>query len=80
MQSSPLELQFSVERLRRFLHENPDQAARLAIAYFEDFSVLAIEHKQMENDFHAMQSHLIQLQQQQPSPKSPKLPHFLSNL
>ena len=58
----PLELEFSLECLTRYLHHHPDSAQELALAYYEDFSLLAMEYKQLERDFRALESQLIQLQ------------------
>ena len=71
----PLELEFSLECLTRYLHHHPEQAVELALAYYEDFSMLAMEYKQLERDFQAMQAELIQ--QKQPNIKSPQFPPFL---
>ena len=75
MSSTPLELDFSLECLKRYLHQHPNKAKELALAYYEDFSLLAMEYKQLERDFQAMQIQLIQLQQS--NIKSPQLPPFL---
>jgi len=78
MKPLPLEHQLPVERLKRFLQKNPDQARELAVNYFEDFLALANDCKKLQADFEALQSQLIQLQeQQQPKRKSPQLPSFL---
>jgi len=44
----PLEHELAVERLRRYLERHPEEATKLAIAYFEDFTMLAIEYKHLE--------------------------------
>ena len=80
MESKPLELQFSSQRLKNYLQKNPQQAPKLAVDYFEDFMVLAIEYKQLQADFEAMQSQLIQLQSSTNPRNSPQLPFFLSHL
>ena len=56
MEFVSLELELSVERLKRYLQQHPEKAAELAVSYFEDFSVLAIEHKKLEADFEQLQS------------------------
>ena len=48
MNNIPLSVKFSSERLRRYLIKNPHEAIRLAIAHFEDHSVLAIKLKDLE--------------------------------
>ena len=78
MKSLSLELQFSSQRLKNYLQKNPHEAQELAVNYFEDFIVLAIEHKQLQADFEAMQQQLIQLQSSTNPPNSPQLPFFLS--
>ena len=50
-----LELEFSVEQEKRYIKQNPERALELAIAYFEDFSVLVAEFKQLERDYKALQ-------------------------
>ena len=45
-----LEIQFDLERLRRHLNENSDEAVEQAINYCEDFLILAKEYKQLEKE------------------------------
>ena len=78
MESINLELEFSVERLKRYLAENPDKAAELAVTYFEDFSVLAIEHKQLERDYEAVQIENMKLRSSK-THRSVCLPSFLQS-
>ena len=68
MSELPLSLQLDIERLKRHLQEHPDQAAELAVSYFEDFSMLAIEYKKLEAAHQLLQSQSI---------AKPSLPHFL---
>ena len=75
MSSTPLELDFSFECLKRYLHQHPNKAKELALAHYEDFSVLATEYKQLERDFQTIQTEFIQLQER--IIKSPQLPPFL---
>ncbi len=72
MEFISLELELSVERLKRYLLKHPEKAAELAISYFEDFSVLAIEHKRLEADFKQLQSDSIKT-------GSASLPLFLNS-
>lgn len=43
-----LELEFALERERRYLAQNPSEASKLAINYLEDFLRLAREIKVLE--------------------------------
>ena len=80
MKSSPLEIQLNVERLKRYLNEHPEQATSAACEFFEDFSLLAEAHKELERDFLAMQTELDELQQLNPQTrKSPQLLSFINN-
>ena len=72
MEFISLELELSVERLKRYLQHHPERAAELALSYFEDFSVLAIEHKRLEADFKQLQSDSIKRD-------SASLPSFLNS-
>ena len=45
---STIEIEFESERLKRHLLANPQEAVELAVNYFEDFSVLAHEFKQLQ--------------------------------
>ena len=72
MNSLPLELELSVERLKRHLEANPHDANRLAIAHFEDFSILAIEFKKLEMQRQALELENIKLRSAKVS-----LPSFL---
>ena len=72
MNKLPVELEFSVERLKRYLEDNPHDAKRLAIAHFEDFSVLAIEFKKLEMQRQALEIENIKLRSTKVS-----LPSFL---
>ena len=72
MEFISLELELSVERLRRYLQQHPEKAAELALAYFEDFSVLAIEHKRLEADFRLLQAQSLKKH-------SASLPSFLNS-
>ena len=74
MNKIPLNLQFSVERLKRYLEENPHDANRLAIAHFEDFSVLAIEFKKLE-----MQRQALEIENSKLRYSKVSLPSFISN-
>ena len=70
----PLYLQLHAENLKRYLQKYPNEAIEIAIDYREDFAVLDLKYRQLQQDFLAMQTQLIQLQQQ--SLKSPQLPSF----
>ena len=72
MNNIPLDLQFSIERLKRYLEDNPGDANKLAIAHFEDFSVLAIEYKKLELQRQALEIENIKLRSTKVS-----LPSFL---
>ena len=74
--SKPLYLKFHAERLQRHLQKYPNEAIALAIDYREDFAVLDLKYRRLQQDFLAMQAELIQFQQQQ-SFKTPQLPSFL---
>lgn len=76
MESINLELEFSVERLKRYLAENPTKAAELAIAHYEDFSVLALEYKQLQQKYEALQQENLGLKSYQ----SPSLPSFIQSI
>ena len=49
-----LTIQFELERLKRYLQENPQQADKLALNYFEDFLVLSHETKRLEQQNQAL--------------------------
>lgn len=71
LNNSPLEVKLGFECFKRYLQENPQEAIEKALTFYEDFSLLRIEHKKLKAD-------LAQLQEQ---PKSPQIPSFLpSNL
>ena len=72
MNNIPVEIEFSVERLERYLEANPHDANRLAIAHFEDFSMLAIEYKKLEMQRRALEIENIKLRSAKVS-----LPSFL---
>ena len=74
MNNLPVELEFSAERLRRYLKNNPDDANRLAIAHFEDFSMLAIEYKKLKMKRQALEIENIKLRSTKVS-----LHSFISN-
>ncbi len=77
MDSNNLEIQFSVERLKRYLQDNPHEATQNALNYLEDFLVLSSEFKQLEAELIATQNHLIELQIQRIARASISLPRFL---
>lgn len=56
MDSNNLEIQFSVERLKRYLQTHPHEATQKALNYLEDFLVLSSEFKQLEADLIALQT------------------------
>ena len=72
MNKLPVELEFSVEQLRRHLEENPHDAAKLAISHFEDFSILTIEFKKLEMQRQALEIENVKLRSAKVS-----LPSFL---
>ena len=75
----PLYLQLHAENLKRYLQKYPNEAIEIAIDYREDFAVLDLKYRRLQQDFEAMQTELIQLQQQSSkTPKLPQLPSFLS--
>ena len=78
MNNLPLELELSVERLRRHLEENPHDATRLAIAHFEDFSMLAIEYQKLEIERQALEIENIMLRSAK-THRTVSLPSFVSN-
>lgn len=78
MEFVSLELELSVERLKRYLQQHPEKATELALAYFEDFSVLAIEHKKLEQSYEILQQANIRLKSSGVH-KSPSLPSFLNS-
>ena len=78
MNEIPLDIKFSAERLRRYLQSNPDDANRLAIAHFEDFSILAIEYKKLEIERQALELENIKLRSAK-SHRTVSLPSFVSN-
>ena len=93
MEFVSLELELSVERLKRYLQQHPEKAAELAISYFEerprvavrrkgmrdkDFSVLAIEHKRLERSHEMLQQENIRLKSSIDR-QSPSLPSFLNS-
>ena len=78
MNKLPVELEFSVERLKRYLEDNPHDAKRLAIAHFEDFSVLAIEFKKLEMQRQALEIENIKLRSAK-THRTVSLPCFVSN-
>ena len=78
MNEIPLDIKFPAERLRRYLKENPDDANRLAIAHFEDFSMLAIEFKKLEIQRQALEIENIKLKSAK-THRTVSLPSFVSD-
>jgi len=78
MDNIPIEIEFSSERLKRYLHENPHDATRLAIANFEDFAVLALEFKKLEIERQALEIENIKLRSAK-THRTVFLPSFVSN-
>lgn len=76
MNSRPLETSFTVECLKRYLQQHPEQSLQLAIDHFTDFLHLAREHKKLEQNYHALQVDFMLLRHDPPS-SPPQLPHFL---
>ena len=77
---TPLELEFELIRLQRFLQENPSQAIEQALNLYEDFLNLSREINTLEQicqsllaDNQRLTSQLIE----QSSPKTVTLPSFL---
>ena len=50
MKSSPLSLQFDIERLKRYLKAHPEKASELAINYFEERPRVAVRRKGMREE------------------------------
>ncbi len=73
MNSLPLSVQFKSECYKRYFVENPDDAQELAIAYFEQFTVLADKYKQLEAQNKLLKSALKKAHQANP----PSLPKFI---
>ena len=46
--------EFEVERLKRYLDQNPQEAYRLAITHFSDYLELASEYKKLEQKFQSL--------------------------
>ena len=61
MNNIPLDVKFSSKRLRRYLIANPHEARRLAIAHFEDHSVLAIKFNNLKMKLHNLETENIKL-------------------
>ncbi|MGL5833224.1 MAG: hypothetical protein ACRC1Z_08325, partial [Waterburya sp.] len=78
MDSNTPEIQFSVERLKRYLQTHPHEATQNALNYLEDFLVLSSEFKQLEAELIATQNHLIELQTKINTRASISLPSFLN--
>jgi len=78
MNKLPVELELSVERLKRHLEANPHDANRLAIAHFEDFSMLAIEYKKLEIERQALELENITLRSAK-THRTVYLPSFVSD-
>ena len=78
MEFISLELELSVEQLKRYLQQHPEKAAELAINYYEDFSVLAIEHKRLEQKYEILQQENFCLKSSI-NRRSPLLPSFLNS-
>ncbi|VEP16501.1 conserved hypothetical protein [Hyella patelloides LEGE 07179] len=75
-----LETEFVIEKERRYLAQNPQQASRLALGYLSDFLKLAQEVKKLEQklksvvaDNQRLTSQLIEMS----SPSRITLPSFL---
>jgi hypothetical protein len=77
--STPLEISFSLERLKRYLLQHPEQAVEQALQYSEDFFLLSLKFRRLEQDLAASHIRLNELQQQLQSSPSPQLPPFLSS-
>jgi len=78
MNNIPLDLQFSIERFKRYLEDNPHDAKRLAIAHFEDFSMLVIEYKKLEMQRQALEIENSKLRSAK-THRTVSLPSFVSN-
>ena len=75
MNKIPLNLQFSVERLKRYLEENSDDAIRLAIVHYQERKKLEIENEELTR-----QCQQLRLELQSPqSSKIVSLPRFLNS-
>lgn len=54
MSDSYLEIEFELERLQRYLKQNPEQAVILAMNHFEDFLNLSRENKILEQKYESV--------------------------
>lgn len=51
-----LESQFEVERLKRYLKENPEKGIELAIEHFEDYLFVVQEYKKLKEKYNSSPS------------------------
>ncbi len=49
-QPLPIESRFEVERLRRYIKKNPEDAPRLAIQHFEDYLFVVQKYMKLEQE------------------------------
>ena len=54
MTDSYLEVEFELERLRRYLKQNPQQASILAMNHFEDFLNLSRKNRMLEKKYQSL--------------------------
>ena len=78
MNNIPLDVKFSSELLRRYLIANPNEARRIAIAHFEDHSVLAIKFNNLKMKLHNLETENIKLRSTN-THQSVTLPAFLNS-
>ena len=76
MNSLPLSIQFQSECYKRYLIENPDLAQEFAIAYFEQYAVLADKYQKSQAQNKLLKSSLKKAHRDNP----PSLPKFIGNI
>ena len=52
----PYSTEFQIERVKRFLEQNPELAIEKALAFYQDYLVLYEEHKELQKE--VLVSHL----------------------
>ena len=75
-----IELEFILERERRYLLKNPFKAIALALSYLEDFLNLSREFKQLEQKYQSVIEDNQKLTSQllgASEPVKPRIPSFL---
>lgn len=77
MNFNNLEAQFLLENFRRYLNDNPEEAADKALLYLEYFLILSKRCEELEEELIATQSSLIDMQAKISDRARISLPDFI---